>query len=312
MDAKDVRIFCEMAFKYPDYNKFAERRISPTEIGRKLGLDKKTVQLRIKKMEDEGFIKYYQAMPNLSLLGTRSVGMYTFEAPDVPSKYQALDHLRRAPWVVELLDFLGPIFMATLAAQSPEDAQKIADEITSRFGLKGGSKTMDRATIEPNLQFYKLDWQILQNLRYNALCPAKEIADALSITPRMAEYRISKLLESRAFFILAMINHQKREGIFFYLLTLSVDEAKRQFLDRELREMCGEKLWLLRSMGPGIIRVNLFAFAIGEPEEVLMKSLKFPGVKQGFLLISKEHIEPERPSWIDGLIQRKILEQVPS
>ncbi|MGH9976798.1 MAG: winged helix-turn-helix transcriptional regulator, partial [Nitrososphaeraceae archaeon] len=65
MDAKDVRIFCEIAFKGLDYDSFTDRRVSPLAIGRKLGFDEKTVRVRVKKMEDDGFIKYYQAMPSL-------------------------------------------------------------------------------------------------------------------------------------------------------------------------------------------------------------------------------------------------------
>jgi len=67
LDAKDVRIFCEIAFKGLDYDSFTDRRVSPLAIGRKLGLDEKTVRVRVKKMENDGFIKYYQVMPSLAL-----------------------------------------------------------------------------------------------------------------------------------------------------------------------------------------------------------------------------------------------------
>ena len=54
MDAKDVRIFCEMAFKSPKFNAFRDRHISPSGIGRNIGLDEKTVRVRVRRMEDEG------------------------------------------------------------------------------------------------------------------------------------------------------------------------------------------------------------------------------------------------------------------
>jgi hypothetical protein len=46
LDAKDVRIFCEIAFKGLDYDSFTDRRVSPLAIGRKLGLDEKTVRVK--------------------------------------------------------------------------------------------------------------------------------------------------------------------------------------------------------------------------------------------------------------------------
>ena len=80
MDAKDVRIFCEIAFKGLDYDSFTDRRVSPLAIGRKLGLDEKTVRVRVKKMEDDGFIKYYQAMPSLALFQLKNMNTYRLES----------------------------------------------------------------------------------------------------------------------------------------------------------------------------------------------------------------------------------------
>ncbi len=59
MDAKDVRIFCEIAFKDLSYRADTQRHVSPTEIGRKLSLDERTVRTRITKMEEDGFIRKF-------------------------------------------------------------------------------------------------------------------------------------------------------------------------------------------------------------------------------------------------------------
>jgi DNA-binding Lrp family transcriptional regulator len=57
MDARDVRIFCEVALKNPSINAFRGRDVSPSEIGKALKLDEKTVRVRIRRMEEDGFIK---------------------------------------------------------------------------------------------------------------------------------------------------------------------------------------------------------------------------------------------------------------
>src|ERR687892_1236428 len=102
LDAKDVRIFCEIAFKGLDYDSFTDRRVSPLAIGRKLGLDEKTVRARVKKMEDVGFIKYYQAMPNLALFQLKNLNAYRFEALNIVTKHQVLEF-------VQAIDYLGPV-----------------------------------------------------------------------------------------------------------------------------------------------------------------------------------------------------------
>ncbi len=306
MDAKDVRIFCEMAFKYLEYNAFAERHVSAYEIGKKLGLGEKTVRLRVKKMEEDGFIKYYEAIPNLALFGLKSMGMYSFQTDDIPSKYEAVKYIQQSPWVVEAFDIVGPAFSATLAGQSQEEVQKVADEITARLRLKMAVKIGDRIARPPLSSPNKLDWRIIQKLRYDAVCPTKDIADALSITPRMAEYRITRMLESGTFFIRAMINAQQQHGLIFYSVLLFVDEGRKSTLVKELRDFYGEKVWTIFTPMSGVVLVNLFGFSPGEPEEAVMRALKLEGVKQASFTIFKELIEPQRPNWTDKLIEERI------
>ncbi len=305
MDAKDVRIFCEMAFKNPSFNAFRDRHISPSGIGRKVGLDEKTVRVRIRKMEDDGFIKYYQAVPSLALFGLKTVVPYRFEALNLPTKHRVVEHIQRVPHVVEAFDHIGPSITVSIAGTSPEDVQAVADSIASRYELtqlRLGEQSVAQATLLPD----KLDWQIMRKLRYDARCTTKDIAKALSITPRMAEYRIRKLLNSGAMLVRAMIDPRKQHGLIFYELELTIDEEKRSSIARQLERTHGEKLWLMRESRGGTLPANLFGFNLGEPEEAAINALKIEGVKACSLYILKEMIEPQDPNWIDSIIEQEI------
>lgn len=312
LDATDVRIFCEMGLKYTDYNMFSRRHISPTAIGRKLRLtqglrlDEKTIRLRVKKMEDEGFIKYYQAIPNVALFGLKSLAYYRFEAADVASKYEALQRFQGEAPAIEIGDWVGSHFMALLAGPSAEETEETAHMLGERLKLEvsptpGGSRSAMEMLLSPN----KLDWQMLARLRYDALCSPRGVAKELSITPRMAEYRISKLLNSRVFFVKAMINPQKQQGIIFYGLVLLVDETKQDALIRDFRNRYHDKIWLVLSES-GMMMLGLFASSIGEPDADLLSTLQVPGVYGGFVAIFKEWFEPDRPNWIDRLVEARI------
>ena len=56
----------------------------------------------------------------------------------------------------------------------------------------------------------------------------------------------------------------------------------------------------------GCVFANFFADTPGESEQALMKTLKLKGVKRAYMSITKEWIEPRRPTWIDKLIEEKI------
>ena len=135
MDVTDVRIFCEIAFKGLDYDSFTDRRVSPLAIGRKLGLDEKTVRARVKKMEDVGFIKYYQAMPNLALFQLKNLNAYRFEALNIVTKHRVLEYVQESPFIVEAIDYLGPVVSVSITGSSFEEIDQAASKLANKFEL---------------------------------------------------------------------------------------------------------------------------------------------------------------------------------
>jgi DNA-binding Lrp family transcriptional regulator len=307
LDAKDVRIFCEIAFKGLDYDSFTDRRVSPLAIGRKLGLDEKTVRVRVKKMENDGFIKYYQAMPSLALFQLKNMNTYRFEALNIATKHRVMKHVQELPFIVEAVDYLGQVASINISGTSSEEINQVASEVANRFELYKwilGSRIIK----EPVSAADRLDWQIIQELRYDALSGVKELSESLSITPRMVEYRIKKLLGSGMLLVRAIINSQKQQGLIFYELEISVDETKQYDVIKRLSEIYAEKLWSVRTLAAGILLGNFFAFTLAEPEEAYVNTLKLEGVRSCSLFIFKETVEPKRPNWIDGLIEQKIAQ----
>ena len=307
MDAKDVRIFCEIAFKGLDYDSFTDRRVSPLAIGRKLGLDEKTVRVRVKKMENDGFIKYYQAMPSLALFQLKNMCTYRFEALNIATKHRVIEYVQELPFIVEAIEYLGQVASVSISGTSSEETDQVAAGLANRFELYKwilGSRTIREAVSVAD----RLDWQIIQKLRYDALSGVKELSESLSITPRMVEYRIKKLLGSGMMLVRAIINSQKQEGLIFYELEISVDEAKQYDVIKRLSGIYAEKLWSVRTLAAGVLLGNFFAFTLAEPEEAYINTLRLEGVRSCSLFIFKETVEPKRPNWIDDLIEQKIAQ----
>ncbi len=310
MDGKDVRIFCELAFKQGGVGGASDSNLGPKEIGRRLGLDEKTVRSRVRKMEDSGFIKYYQATPNLALLGLKGIGHYRFEAMNLTTKRGVLTYLRNFPRVVEAFDFLGPWVSVSIAGSDPAEIRGAAEAIASRFELTRLSLG-ERVLQEPGGRLDRIDWQVVRRLRYDARCTAKELAEALSITRRMAEYRMAKVQDSGAVLTKAVIDTRKQEGLVFYELEISLEPSKHIAVERELKDASGERLWSISSPRPGSLLAHLFGFGLGEPEESVFAALKMDGVRSCSNLILKEIVEPDRPNWVDALIEARISSEAP-
>jgi len=300
-----VRIFCEMAFKGLDYDSFTDRRVSPLAIGRKLGLDEKTVRIRVRKMEEDGFIKHYQAVPNLALFGMKLQDSYRLEAVNITTKHRVVENIQQIPFLVEAIDYLGLSVALTIAGPSSNEIDKVVGQIVNRFELtkiSRGSRQFRETSFHPE----KLDWQIFRKLRYDALCGIKELAEALSITARMAEYRTGKLLNSNALLVRAVIDPRKQRGLIFYELEMLVEEGKQFGVVKELGVAYRDQLWSVHTSSGGVLRANLFGFTLAEPEDAAIKALELEGVKACTLLIFKETVEPRKPNWIDDLIEQRI------
>jgi len=308
LDSTDVRIFCEMAFRDPGYEDFEERHPSAADLGKRLGLDKKTVRVRVKRMEESGFIKYYQATPNLALFGMRVISLFRFEALNLSTKNAIVNHLHDVPRLVEASDYLGPFLTGSIAGSTREDARTGADYLASRYEL--GTVVLGSRTIKgPVSRIDSLDWQIIKGLRYDARSSDKDLAEALSVTQRMVGYRVSKLLQSGVIRTKAVIDPQKQAGLVFYELELAIDPQRRSAISRWLEEKHGDRLWSLSSPMADVILASLFSFTIAEPEESVIEALKLDGVKRCLLFILKEVIEPKRPNWIDSLIAFRLQSQ---
>ena len=308
MDANDVRIFCEMAFSDWMYNSFAPSRLpGSSTIGKKLGLDEKTVRLRIKKMEESGFIKYYQLVPNLPLIGMNFQGLFRFEAMNVATKFGALSFIHEVNGIVEALDYVGPTISLSIASNSEYEVQETAKKVAARFELTRASlgiRELKKSRKKPDT----LDWRVISRLRYGARDPTKDIASALSTTPRIVEYRRQKLLEDGAFQIKPVLNTQKQEGLVFYELNVSVDPTMEASFRRTVAETYGKKMWSMRPAPNGTLLMEMFSFSLADPEQTLMELFGLDGVKWCTASLLKEVIEPKRPNWIDRLVQEKITE----
>ncbi|HZW84758.1 MAG TPA: winged helix-turn-helix transcriptional regulator, partial [Nitrososphaerales archaeon] len=265
MDAKDVRIFCEMAFGTTSFSEVPDRHVGPSEIGRRVGLDEKTVRIRVKKMEEDGFIKYYQVMPNLNLFGLGLVGSYKLYSETLSTKYNLLSKLQEVPNLVEFIDYMGQFVSVAVAGSNPGEIKRSIDELAHEFML-GARETHRRQTPMCKLKPDNLDWQIVKELRYSARRSPTDLAKALRITPRMAEYRIGRLLDSGAMLVRATIDPTRQTGLTFYELELTVDIQHQDAVAAELETRFGERLWSTLA-SKGVLFASLFGFSLGEAED---------------------------------------------
>lgn len=293
MDAKDVKIFCEITFKGIDYDSYIDRRISPSTIGKKVGMDEKTVRLRVKKMENDGFIKYYQVIPRLGLFSFKLIDSYRFQALNVSTKHNLIQFVSGLPFVTEVTDYLGNTVTVSITGNTSKEIEDMASKIASRFELfkwRLGRIILNNPKLAPD----KLDWKLIQKLRYDALASINELATSLVITTRMTGYRITRLLESDMVIIRAIIDSQKQRGLIFYELEIAVNKRKSSEIINQLSQIYAYRIWSIRTLTDRLFIISMFAFTLAEPEATYINVQKNDGVCSVSLYIFKEMIEVKK------------------
>lgn len=298
MDALDVRILCAVAFPRTGWPDTAEGRAT---VAHRLRVDEKTVRSRLRRLESEGFIKYYQATPNFDLLGMPVELTDRMEAMNIVTKLRALRDALGRPGTIEAYDFLGPTFQLTVAGATREAAAGTLRSVAERYELARVPMAEHR-TPAPGYLPSLLDWRIVAQMRYDARVDASELARQLGITGRIVRYRLRRLTRSGAIIVRPVIDPQRQQGLVFYRLTVTVEPGSQAAVLGRLQELFAESIWDHQMMAEGPLRLDLFSFTLGGPEAAVETALGIDGVRSCSALTLKEIREPPRPSWIDRWI----------
>lgn len=209
LDVLDRRIMYEL-----DLN----ARASAAEIAKGLRKSKETINFRIKRLIDNGYISYFYAVYNTSKLGWYHHKVYVKFKNITPDKEKELfEYLLAQPHLSylasvegyydcvflvmvrdsqEMINFLHP-FISKFGEYIQQKDLVIfltAHRLNNRF-LYAGEKSVDYYYPIP-LGQYKLDetdQKILDVLSNNARLPLTQIAGKLRIDPKTVKYRLKKL-----------------------------------------------------------------------------------------------------------------------
>jgi DNA-binding Lrp family transcriptional regulator len=305
MDPLDIRILCQLGFclNLPPYA--TDRRPDPWKVAKELGVDGKTVKLRMEKWERTGFIKYYQVLPNYNLLGIKS-SAYVFSPGDIVKKYQVLKKVELVEGVINIINFLGDSFLLWLAYEDDAEMSKRVALLAEVTGSPAPPKFLDEEYELVNFQLSALDWQIVKCLRYNALKHSSTIARDCGVTRKTVNAHLERMVDKRAFFLRAIFDASAVSGLVFYSLAIVLDREQRKDALRALDRMFRERSFARYVPSQENILYTLWATSVGETEDSHVKASSVAGVLNVSPLVLKEVIE--FPELLDKLIDKRIAE----
>ena len=223
LEDTNKRIKLDMKSRKILYELDVNARQSCSQIGKKVGLSKDTVNNRIKKMEKLGIIKGYYTILDISKLGYLDFRVFIkLYNTSLEKEKEIINYLVNHPRVGWLVSVTGNWDINMLVwAESVFEYKKFWDRFVEKYGdfvlrnwvsvimqlihykkaflidLKKDSSEPEISGGEVELKVDKTDIKILKILSVNSRVPILEIAKKLNISQKTIAYRIKKLVKKK-------------------------------------------------------------------------------------------------------------------
>jgi hypothetical protein len=240
----------------------------------------------MRAMEQEKFIKYYQVIPNYSILDYSS-GTYLLSFRNPAAKKDVIAKIKLLEDITRIEEYLNSIAF-TVLYRSSEDLQKKLSlvkelgkgEVPDRSEpLMLYNIDYPRAKFKPSLT----DWLIIKSLRYDALKPEQEIAKEIGVSLPTVKKRLKKLVDGKLIFIVPIFNGEMVSNLILYALLFIPDNTANEEVLMRLTETFAEDSYYRITSPSGAIIFLMYAKRMLDAEQNHIKAQKLPGIKQVFM-----------------------------
>ncbi len=306
MDSLDLKIVREMGFRPYGTRPQDPDSLKASHLARRTGVEPETVKARLARMEESGFIRFYQVYPNLRHLGLEG-SAYLFRVPDDDRKAEAIQKVEPIDGLVEIHNFLGPEMCVDLSYRGPHDLSRKLRLLSEFTGDAAPDRFYDRHMPSVKRELTPLDWRILKALRYRGRRPLAEVADEAGTSVRTARRRFARMAKEGRFFVVPAIDPGKAPGVLlFELLFYLTPEAGGPTVQEILRAFDERYVYhyVPSSKALGNFDVLLYAESAGEVEEMRQRARTVPGVAKVAALVFRGW--REYTEWIDAAIDERL------
>ncbi len=305
MDDLDFRIFKALDFRPYGLTSTDLSRLNPWVIAKKVGADGATVKLRLQRMKQSGFIRYFQIYPNFSLLGLHGAA-YSFEVRDVLEKNEVLEKCALVDGVTEIHNFIGTYFCIDFTYSDARDESRRLELFRRITHYDAPEKFYERVMPPVDIELSNADWRIIRALRYHAFKPLADVAREIGLSAKTVRNRFDRMARHNAVIVVPLVNPAEIPNTITHtVLVYPSPERRDEVIARALQEV-GPSCYLSRTAAPGNAMLCLVARTLADTEDTLIRVRKIEGVLDAKLLILREI--REFTQWLDSAIDRKIAE----
>ena len=316
MDPLDVGILRELSRDQIVWFGRLDPRLSASEVARRLHVDRATVGARLRAWEKQGFLRAHEVVPSPLVFGARIAGG-NLRVEDLRKKPRILEDLSLIPGLISAVDHNGDWMALLYAYRRPDELDRSRRLIGRLSGAGEVTPCVPFVAPVPTMSPTRLDYRILDDLKFGPRRTFQEIARSVRISPKSLVRRLEQLVRGRAVWYLPMLDftvyHKAVVARFVVVLRQGNDSGP--IADWIRRRVSGvtylvDSSALTGSEGslPPILDVGAHLESIGEAEDVQQELRGLETVEDVELLFPRR-IYLYR-TWFDDCI-RAALDRVP-
>jgi len=267
-------------------------RITPAQIGRRIGLSRTAVWARVRQWAKEGFLETWVAGPNIRLFdaGILAVDLHITDPADATSVLEELE-------LVEGVTYASVGFGDARSSESVEQVSVcfVDDNPTavarrmrlfrrlSTAGVVDGPYEFRVPTVSRQLS--ALDWRIIAALRAKPRASLSRVAELLGITLKTLVRRRDALLESKAIWYYAEFDWSRLPSVALRMsyhqahelpnILRTLDERFRHYLPMSLADIGA---YDQQPESQRILEVRVPARSPDEVQHIMIDLARIPGV----------------------------------
>ena len=276
----------------------SEVRVSYSELARKVGSHKETVRLAIKRAEKSQSIREWRVLINPQAIAQNLGALQVDARLDQKEQERAVSQIKLIEGVTLIASYLGGPLRVVIYHESEESAERKIRLIASICGVRKEDTTLVKVAPRFYGTLRRTDWMVLGAISKDPRKKSAEIASELGLSSRTVNRLIRKLTESRAIFLVGVIDVERSHGVSVSYLVRCNDEAKREV--GKLVE--SQKVSFATPATNEYYTAILFFKNVSEAERFKDKLVNVPGVEEVRMYILRDHIFVD--TWLDEVIRR--------
>jgi DNA-binding Lrp family transcriptional regulator len=285
MDPLDLGILRELSRDQVVWFGRPDPRFSLAEIGRELHVDRTTVAARLRRWQNQGFLRGHEVVPSPGLFGA-SVAGGTLRVDRPTDKPRVLEELALIPGLLSAVDHVGPWVALLLAFDTREGLERSRRLLARTAGVSEVSPCVPLRTPEPAMAPSPSDWAVLRALRVDPRRPASEVARAVGLSTKTLARRMERLVAGRAVWYLPLLDFTRFTGATFarFLIVLRPG-ADGPAVAREAARLLPQITYLVdladlaeETQGPALLDVGAYVDSLGLAEDAQRELQASPSV----------------------------------